>query len=184
MPAPNDARQWKARGPARFYRYASAIPQNLAQANERLAPIKEPMQVVTVPREGTPETSSRTAEPTAKSSDSRTTVARDLELPSREPSFEIPSSVLIAASQGKPTQTEVADAVSELNNRSGNVLREENLSQGGRKVIIYDDLSIDRAEFKGKRGSAQARIESRVTLIGESIERKPHHEKFRWNFSG
>ena len=47
-------------------------------------------------------------------------------------------------------------------------------------MIVYDSFSIYRAEFKGTRGSAQARIESRVTLLGESIERKPRHENFRW----
>lgn len=175
-----DAPEWKTRGPARFYRYASVIPRNLTLANERLARIKEPMEVVRVPFEGPPETSSGIAESTAKSSDSRTTMARGLEPPSRESTSEIPSSILVAATRGNPTQAEIAGAVSELNNGTGNVLREEDLSQLGRKVIIYDDLIIDRAEFKGKQGSAQARIESRVTLLGESIERKPHHEKFRW----
>src|SRR5437899_2823040 len=49
-----------------------------------------------------------------------------------------------------------------------------------RKVIVYSSLSVDRTEFKGKRGSAQARIKSQVILLAESIERKPHYEKFRW----
>ena len=177
-----DAPQWRARGPARFYRYATATPGNLIPANERQARItKEPLQVVTAPLvKGSPETSSGTALPMTKSSDSRTTAARDLELPSSVLAFEIPSSILVATSHDKPTQAEIADAVSELNNGTGDVLREENLSQLGRKVIIYDNLNIDRAEFKGTRGSAQARIESRVTLFGESIERKPRREKFRW----
>lgn len=33
---------------------------------------------------------------------------------------------------------------------------------------------------KGNRGSALARIKSRVTLVGERAERKPHNKKFRW----
>jgi hypothetical protein len=176
-----DAREWRARGPARFYRYANAAPGKLTPANEGDARItKEPTQVVTAPLvRGSPETSS-TALPMTKNSDSSATASRDLGAPSSVGAFEIPSSILVAASQDKPTQAEIADAVSELNNGSGNVLREEDLSQVGRKVIIYDDLRIERAEFRGKRGSAHARIESRVTLIGESIERKPQHEKFRW----
>jgi hypothetical protein len=151
-----DAPQWRARGPARFYRYATAIPGNLTLA------------------------SSATAQPRTKSPDSRTTVAGDLEIPSSGAKLEIPSSILVAASQDRPTQAEIADAISELNNGTGDVLREQDLSQLGRKVIVYDDLSIDRAEFKGKRGSAQARIESRVTLLGKSLERKSRHETFRW----
>src|SRR5207244_9246926 len=60
------------------------------------------------------------------------------------------------------------------------ILREKGFWRLDRKVIVYDGFSIERAEFKGTRGSAQARIESRVTLLAESIERKPHYEKFRW----
>jgi hypothetical protein len=177
-----DAPQWRARGPARFYRYATAIPGNRTLANERLTrSTRESAQVTTASRvEDSPEASSATAQPRTKSPDSRTTVAGDLEIPSSPAKLEIPSSILVAASQDRPTQAEIADAISELNNGTGEVLREQDLSRLQRKVIIYDDLSIDRAEFKGKRGSAQARIEYRVTLLGKSLERKPRHEKVRW----
>jgi len=170
-----DAPQWRARGAARFYRYASARPGNLTLASERLARVSSSGNA-SANASGTALTdASVSAEPVAKISDSRTTPA------SSEIAFEIPSSVLVAASQDKPTQMEIADAISELNNGTGNVLREEtNLPQARRKVIIYDELRIDRAEFKGKRGSAQARIESRVTLLGESMEHKARREKVRW----
>jgi hypothetical protein len=86
----------------------------------------------------------------------------------------------VAASRDRPAEAEIAEAISELNNGTGNILREEDLSRLNRKVIVYDNLSVDGIEFKGNRGSAQARIKSRVTWLGESIERKPRYEKFRW----
>lgn len=177
-----DAPQWRARGPARFYRYAAATRGNLTLANERQPRItKEPVQVVTaLPVEDSRANSSGTAEPITKSANSTTTVAPDVGLPSSGSKLEIPSSILVAASRDRPTEAEIAEAVSELNNGTGNILREEDLSRLDRKVIVYDNLSIDRIEFKGNRGSAQARIKSRATLRGESIERKPRYEKFRW----
>jgi hypothetical protein len=177
-----DAPQWRARGPARFYRYAATTRGNLTQANERRPRItKEPVQVITAPPvEDSRGSSSGTAEPMTKSTDSTTSVAPDLELPSSGLTLEIPSNILVAASRDRPTKAEIAGAVSELNNGTGNILREEDLSRIDRKVIVYDNLSVDRAEFKGNRGSAQARIKSRVTLRGESIERKPRYEEFRW----
>jgi hypothetical protein len=125
------------------------------------------------------ETASETAPPITKSPGFSRTVTGDIEDPSGS-TFQIPSSILVATSNDKPTRAEIAEAVSELNNGTGEVLREQNISQLRRKVIIYDDLSIDRAEFEGKGGSAQMRIESRVRLLGENVERKPSHEKFRW----
>jgi hypothetical protein len=117
-----------------------------------------------------------------KSANSTATVGADVGLPSSGSTLEIPSSILVATSRDRPTEAEIAEAVSELNNGTGAILHEEDLSQLDRKVIVYDSFTMDRIEFKGKgnRGSAQARIKSRVTLVGESIERKPHNEKFRW----
>jgi len=177
-----DAPHWRARGLARFYRYAAATRGDPTLANERLPRIaSEPVQGVTaVPLEDSRGNSSGTAEPITKSADSTATLAPDLGLPSSGSTLEIPSSILVAASRDRPTEAEIAEAVSELNNGTGNILREEDLSRLDRKVIVYDNLSLDRIEFKGNGGSAQARIKSRVTLVGESIERKPHNEKFRW----
>jgi hypothetical protein len=155
-----DAPEWRARGPARFYRYAGVRRRDLILANKR------PPRI--------------TKEQITKSGDSTTTVTADVGLPSSGSTLEIPSSILVAASRDKPTEAEIAEAVSELNNGTGVILREEDLSRLDRKVIVYDGLTIDRVEFKGSRGSAKARIKSQVTLLGESIERKPRYEEFRW----
>lgn len=177
-----DAPQWRARGVARFYRYGAAIRGNLTLANERLPRItKEPVRVATtIPVDDSSGNSSDTAEPMTKSAESTTTVTADVGLPSSGSTLEIPSSILVASSRDRPTEAEIAEAVSELNNGTGAILREDDLSRLDRKVIVYDGLTIDRIEFKGSRGSAQALIKSQVTLLGESIERKPRYEKFRW----
>jgi hypothetical protein len=177
-----DAPQWRARGLARFYRYTATTLGNLTLANERQPRItKEPVEVITaLPVEDSRGNASGTVEPITKSADSPITVGPDLGLTSSGSMLPIPSSILVAASRDRPTEAEIAGAVSELNDGTGNILREEDLSRLDRKVIVYDNLSVDRIEFKGNRGSAQARIKSRVTLLGESVERKLRNEKFRW----
>lgn len=177
-----DAPEWRARGAARFYRYAAAARGDLTLANERLPRVtKEPVPAVAEPlAEDSRGTSSATTEPLTKSAGSTSTAAPDPELASSGSAPAIPLSILVAASRERPTEPEIAEAVSELNNGIGSILREEDLARLDRKVIVYDSLSVDRTEFKGNRGSAQARIKSRVTLLGESIERKPRSEKFRW----
>jgi hypothetical protein len=177
-----DAPQWKARGPARFYRYAAATRSNLSLANERLPRItKKPVQVIAARPVGDARgNSSGTPEPIMKGADSTTTVTPDRELTSSGPALEIPSSILVATSRDRPTDAEIAGAISELNNGTGNILREEDVSRLDRKVIVYDSLSVARTEFRATRGSARARIKSRVTLLGESIERESRYENFRW----
>jgi len=80
----------------------------------------------------------------------------------------------------RPTKAEIADAISELNNGTGNILRKEDLSQLDRTVIVYDNLNVAQPTFKGNRGSVPARIRSRLTLPAEGVERRPHYENFRW----
>jgi len=177
-----DAPQWKARGSARFYRYSGTRRRDLILTNELPRRItKEPVPVMAASSvEDSRGNSSGTAEAIAKSADSTATAAPNPELPSSEPTLEIPSSILVAASRDRPSEAEIAEAVSELNNGSGAILREEGFSRLDRKVIVYDSFSIDRTEFKGTRGSAQVQIKSRVTLLGETIEQKPRYEKYRW----
>jgi len=176
-----DSPDWRARGSARFYRYLARSRRKLSPTNRRFPPItKQPVEVSTESSEDSQENSSAAPASIRTAADSTTSVAADLESPSRSPKPESPSSILVASSRDKPTRTEIAEAISELNNGTGNVLREEDLSELSRKVIVYDSLSIAHVEFKGSRGSADARIQSRVILLGESIERKPEYQKFRW----
>jgi hypothetical protein len=177
-----DAPEWKARGQARFYRYAAVTRGNVTQTNVRLPrPAKESVQVIAAPEiEGLDGNASAVVEPMKKSANSRTTASPNVESPSVEPTSEVPLSIVVAASLERPTEAEIADAISELNNGSGNILRREELSQLDRKVIVYDSLTVARTTFKGNRGSALTRIRSQLTLPGEGVERKPHYENFRW----
>lgn len=178
-----DAPPWKARGPARYYRYAAAKPANLVLARDRSPKTpRESASINTEPAfEPSYETLPDSTHPIAKGSDTTSSAVPGPESPSTRATFEIPSSILIAATQDQPSQAEIDGAISELNSATGDILREQDFSQLRGKVIIYDDLTLESAKIKGKHGSVQARIEFRVTLAGERIEQMQLHEKLRWD---
>ena len=178
-----DAPHWKARGPARYYRYAAAKPANLVFARDRSPKIpRESASINTEPAFEDPhENLPDSTHPITKGSDTTSSAVPGPESPSTRATFEIPSSILIATAQDKPSQAEIARAISELNSATGDILREQDSSQLRGKVIIYNDLTLESAKIKGKHGSVQARIESGVTLVGERIEQMQLHEKLRWD---
>ena len=113
-----DAPEWKARGQARFYRYAAVTRGNVTQTKVRFPRLaKEPVQVIAAPEiEGLDENASGVVEPMTKNPSSRTTASHDLESASAEPTLDVPLSIVVAASLERPTEAEIADAISELNN--------------------------------------------------------------------
>jgi hypothetical protein len=176
-----DTPQWKARGPARFYRYAVAKPSTFVLAGNRPAKTpSEPGPTNASPAvEDSGENLPASTNPIREDSDSTSSEAMSPVSPSAHAKFELPSSILVAAAQEKPSRSEVASAVSELNSAAGDVLREQNTSQLARKLIIYDDLTVEHLKLSGKHGSVQARIESRVTLAADRIDQTHGHELLR-----
>ena len=168
-----DAPQWTVRGPASFYRYVLGTPRVTPADKLPLQMTKGTVLPVENSRENSPSmaTTMKTEPSTAMSAS---------ELPSGRPSLDIPSTILIAASLDRPSQAEVAGAISELNNRNGVILRENGFSRLDRPLIIYDSPSVDRAKFQGNRGSVQFRVNALVTMLGGRIEQTPHYEGFRW----
>ena len=149
-----DSRPWKARGKARFYRYLAAPAVNFASNSGRAA----------------------------EESDKHLQAVKKMVPEAVEGGgpFTAPESILIATSEDKPTEAEIGEAISELNNAAGGVLRSENFLQSRRKITIYEDLAVERATLKAGKGSAQTRIAFQITVSGEHVERKRRHEKFRW----
>jgi len=178
-----DAPSWKARGTPRYYRYAAAKPSKLVLTGSRPAKtaIDSPPGIAVKPVEGPPEILSESEHANTKIPDFTGSATTGAEPPSTRGNFEIPASILVAASQAKPTQEEIAGAISELSSATGGILGAGNLSQLRRNLVIYDNLALDRPQINGKHGSAQARIESRVILVGGNVEQVRRHEKIRWD---
>ena len=178
-----DAPNWRARGPARFYRYAIAKSASLVLAEERPAKsTKEQTPADTEPvtgdsRESLPDST----HPMTHAYDSADSTVIVPDSHAVRAALQIPGSILVTATGDKPSQLEIASAISELNNAAGDILREQDFSQFGRRVTIYDNLKLDGAKFRGKHGSVQVRIESRVSFIAQRMEQMQRVESPRWS---
>jgi hypothetical protein len=131
-------------------------------------------------RDDSPESTSPSAEPTEPKSDMATVAVGVYDSSAIDGSVEIPSSILVAAARHLPTKDDVAEAVSELNNAAGSILREHDLGQFTRRVVIYDRLAVQHVDAKGQRGSAKIRVDSLVAVTRQRIERDLRHEDIRW----
>src|SRR5437879_10699820 len=127
---------WNARGRPRFYRYkvesaevltavkgpAPMRAPNLAKTHEAAQVIEEKSTAAASAVDRPPKTASeRTASERAR------VVNTDLPAPGAPVAaampFEVPESIIIAAGNKPPTSSQVAEAISELSNASGSVLR-------------------------------------------------------------
>lgn len=176
---------WQSQGQPRFYRYVvhgrgASLAQNVAPRNTP-AP-KTAAQELKVPAVRAKEGPAETAAPRPDITGTTTVDAQELQ-PSgpAEPSvLQVPPDVPIIARQGRPTQVEVAEAISELSSASGNVLRKQDLSNYPLEVTIFDQFRVERVEIKKDRGWAMVRVESQVTLKGPSVQLRHHTTRAKW----
>jgi hypothetical protein len=94
--------------------------------------------------------------------------------------FEVPQSIIIAAGNKLPTNSQVAEGISELSNASGNVLRADDSTKLALPVVIFERLHVERLEIKRDHGWAHLQIDSRATIAGGETDYKRRREKVRW----
>ena len=149
---PYNSRYWRRRGTPRFFRYVRGSGDLLlAEAKPRAKPFPA---AISSSRPG--------AEPAPSTS-----------------AFEIPSSINIVTAGPRPRKEEIAEALGELSNTTGNVFRSGDILSLPQKVVIYDRLEVLKVNTKGKRGTAPVRFESSVTLEGTKIKTKRRKQKTR-----
>ncbi len=178
---------WKSRGRPRFYRYkvenaqiltaAKAPPPVRASSSAK----REAAQVL----EERPSAAASAADRPPKIASERTKVV-NADLPAAElpvtpvTPFEIPGSIIIAAGNKPPTNSQVAEAISELSNASGSVLRTDPPSKLTQPVVIFERLRVEGLEIKRDHGWARLQIDSRATIRAGETDHKQRHEKVRW----
>ena len=179
---------WKARGRPRFYRYkvekAEILTAVRAPAAPRAANSKKTSNTATLVEEQSPVLASNANRP-PKTVSERTKVANSpaagLPAPAAESiTVEIPHSSAIAAGNKQPTSSEVADAISDLANASGEVLRSDYPSKLVLPVVIFERFQVERLEIRRDHGWAHLQMDSRATITGGEANYKRRHEKVRW----
>lgn len=177
-----DSPYWVARGPARFYRYVAGGKGGLMTAAGRPEPRAEkPVQTITVPViEDAGEPPSATQAPQKTLAKVATPVAAGSVSNTARANFEIPPSILIVTRAARPARDEITEAISELTNTSEGALRGGDLSKLPNRVVIFDELRVERVQLKKDHGWAQVWIASAVSIDRDRISLKRHHEKRRW----
>jgi hypothetical protein len=94
--------------------------------------------------------------------------------------FDARKSIVIAAGTKQPTSSQVADAIADLTNGSGEVLRGDDSLKLILPVVIFERIEVERLEFKRSHGWATLRIDSRATIAGGETDYKRRRERVRW----
>jgi hypothetical protein len=177
---------WRSRGRPRFYRYkvgsgevlsvakTSAPAQLSNEAKHGAAPIIE---------QRTPAENTEPNRP-PKAVSKRTKVNDRLAAPptpaEEAAAFEVPSSIIIAPGNKRPTPEEVAEGISEVSDAFGSVLRNDDPAGIQLQVVIVEQFKVERVEVKRDHGWARLEVESKVFLGGGSVHLKRQKEKVRW----
>jgi hypothetical protein len=175
-----DQPYWRARGRPRFYRYLLGGDRPvLAGDTSRILKVPQP-QAETAPARRATSESSRPETVASAASESEPVISPPTPSPQANVSLEPPSSLLVATTGKRPTADEVEGAISELNSAAGVALRNGTPANAARPLLIYDQLKLQRLELKRDRGSARVEIDGNVSIAGERLERKRHHDKVLW----
>src|SRR5713226_6549848 len=178
---------WKSRGRPRFYRYRVENTEMLtavrAPAVARVSNSKKPHDTATLVEERSPVAASASNRP-PKTASERTRIENDPPTPSApavaSAAFDVRRSVVIAEGNKHPTSNQVADAIFDLTNASGEVLRADDSLKLTLPVVIFERIQVERLEFKRDHGWATLRIDSLATLAGGETDYKRRREKVRW----
>ncbi len=184
-----EAPYWKSRGRPRFYRYkvenAEILTAEKVPAPTRASSSTKPHQTPSATEERTTAAASASDQPPKTASERTKVVNTDLPALAAPAvvaaPFEVPESIIIIAAGNKPpTNSQVAEAISELSNASGSVLRTDAPSKLAQPVVIFERLRVERLEIKRDHGWAHLQIDSRATIAGGEADYKQRHEKVRW----
>lgn len=178
---------WKRRGPARFYRYALGGRGEETMVASRRAPRadRESAQVTTAPvieddqpTNSRPTSTNSAAEPAG--SEPRDTARVEAASNHDASAAEVPPNILIASRGVRPTNDEVAQAISELADSSDAALRGGDLSSVSPPVTIFAELRVEHLRLRKDQGSARVRVESIALLDRGQIDLNRRHEKRDW----
>jgi hypothetical protein len=194
---------WRRRGRPRFYRY-------LVGADSDEAALSRPARQTATKIAGTPSEGTSAANRSASRSTSKpaglgsgvdsrsgnstiaggssqsassTTIGRTVVDDTRDETaalYVVPGDILVPGSHAKPTSEDVSQAISELANESGNILRANDLGTLTSAVVIFDQLQVEKVEIHHDRSWANVRIDYRVELKQGAVRSEHHTDKRRW----
>ncbi len=177
---------WKSRGRPRFYRYKVGSGEVLSAAKTS-APAQlsnaTKQRGAAVIEERSPAGNTDPNRP-PRAVPERVKVNDHLAAPpapaEEAAAFEVPSRIIIAPGNKRPTPEEVAEGISEVSDAFGSVLRNDDPASLQLPVVIVEQFKVEHVDVKRDHGWARLEVESKVSLGGGSVHMKRQKEKVRW----
>jgi hypothetical protein len=178
---------WKSRGRPRFYRYkvqtGGVLTSAKSPTTRQVSNANRPPSHAALIEERSSEENPALSRPTKAASESPTLIYGPVapeEVTEPGGPFEIPTSTIVAGAGKRPTREEVAAGISELSDAAGNSLRKDDPFIARSPLVIVEQFSVVRVETKRDHGWARLQVDSRVSINGGTIARKPRRENVRW----
>jgi len=178
---------WKSRGRPRFYRYKAqnggVLTAAKSPASRQVSNANRPPGDGQLIEDRSGKENSALSRPTKAASEHTMLIYGPVapeEMTEASGPFEIPTSTIVAAAGKPPTREEVAEGISELSDAAGNLLRKDDPFKTRSPVVIVEQFSVVRVEIKRDHGWARLQVESKVSIDGGTIQRKPRRENVRW----
>src|SRR5437899_5104676 len=184
---------WQSRARPRFYRYNVDSAEILTAAKTptpaRASSSTKPRETASAKEERTAAAASSADRPPKMASE-RTASERTKVVNADPPTTVAPAApatpfgvrerITTPAGSKPPTNSQVAEAISELSNASGSILRTDAPSKLAQPVVIFERLRVESLEIKRDHGWARLQIDSRATITAGETDYKQRHEKIRW----
>lgn len=181
---------WRSRGKPRFYRYkvdmsVGAIGTKVAQPPPRTRTATRQPDLTAASQERTSDMVPDHNRPPKNASEKvKLSEANEAPVPpavaAERTSFDIPPSIVIADGVKQPTNSQIAEAISELSSATGVVLRQDEPLKQTMPVIIFERVRVEKLEIRKDHGWARLEMDERATIAAGQASYKRHKEKVRW----
>lgn len=158
---PYDSAYWRQRGHPRFLRYVMDAPATIpASPSSRGAGVQTAVSTDQHPANGLNATRDASEEPQTQPSPPVTPVA------------------LIHSP--RPTSGEVTAALERILNESGDGLRDIDMLNPVKPLVVFDQISVDRVRLQRDHGWAEVHLAGALKLSKQKTNSTKHNESQRW----
>lgn len=167
---------WKRRGRPRFFRYVKAVPSGVLSSSIRTASLKPTALDNAGPREPLDE------DPVSDlSEDSSSETGASSMIAAKQADTTIPRVAVVNSIHPKPDQVSAAFLQSCADSEEN--LRERDLVQSARPVVVFDHFKVRKVHITGNQGWAEVQIDELGSVAGTKAGVHKRSERQRWPLS-
>jgi hypothetical protein len=169
-----DSAYWKERGRPHFFRYVKKASATVQVASSRTANLKPNVMASPESRPLIPRNAGFNAAEEAEAE----AVLSPRRVETSPANVAVPRIQLLNSKRPKPA--EVSAALEKNFSETGEALQGENLLKLSRRVVVFDQLKVERVRLKREQGWADVLINGAFSLPRQDANSKKHSERQRW----